>query len=240
MKHKIIVISVLILAVLGLTACGAAPASVAASPSQTVSINGSGVVYLSPDVATINLGVSTEAADVKEATAESSRVIEEIKQVLEQYGVVPADVQTTNFSVYPVSDYGMDLENANTRYHVDNSVNVTVRDLGSMGEILDAVIAAGANSIYGIQFSISDPEDAYNQAMQAAVTNARERAEALATAAGAELGPIQSISTYYGSGVTPMYMAADAASGMGGGSSVPVSTGALEVQVEVNVIYGLE
>ena len=217
------------------------PAPEAASPSQTVSINGSGVIYLSPDVATINLGVATEAADVQAATAESSQVIEKIKQVLEKYGVAPADVQTTNFSVYPMSDYGIDLESASVRYRVDNSVNVTVRELESLGEILDAVIAAGANSIYGIQFGLSDSEAAYTQAMEIAVLNAQERADALATAAGAKLGPIQTISTYYGNGGTPIYMAADSARPQGGGGSdVPVSTGALEVRVEVNVSYGLE
>ena len=240
MKHKIILISVLILAVLGLSACGAAPASEAASSSQTVSINGSGVVYLSPDVATFNLGVATEASDVKAATTESSQVIEEIRQVLEKYGVAPADVQTTNFSVYPISDYSVEFESANLRYRVDNTVNVTVRELESLGEILDAVIGAGANSIYGIQFGLSDTEPAYTQAMQAAVLNAQERAEAIAAAAGAELGPIQSISTYYGSGASPIYMAAesDRPAGTGGGD-VPVSTGELEVRVEVSIIYGL-
>jgi uncharacterized protein YggE len=234
-------VSVLILAGLALSACGAVPAPEAAAPSKTVSINGSGVVYLTPDMATINLGVATEASDVKVATAESSRVILEIKQVLEKYGVVPADVRTTSFSVYPISDYGMDMSSAELRYRVDNSVMVTVRDLESMGAILDEVITAGANSIYGIQFGISDMEDAYTQAMQAAVLNAQERAEAIATAAGAELGLIQSISTYYGNGVIPMYMAADSSRPMGGGAGdVPVSTGALEVRVDVTVIYGLD
>lgn len=241
MKHKIIMISVLILAILGLSACGAVPVTEPDSPSQTVSINGSGVVYLSPDVATINLGVATEASDVKAATAESSQVIEEIKQVLEKYGVAPADVQTTNFSVYPISEYGAELSSSEIRYRVDNSVVVTVRDLESLGEILDAVIGAGANSIYGIQFGLSDSEAAYTQAMQAAVLNAQERAEAIATAAGQTLGPIQTISTYYGNGGTPIYMASDSARPQGGGGSdVPVSTGALEVRVEVNIVYELE
>jgi uncharacterized protein YggE len=242
MKHKLMISIILVLAVVGLTACGSNVTPAADSSSQTLSINGTGVVYLSPDMATINLGVMTEGSDVKAATAESSAVIEKIKQVLEEYGVDPADVQTTNFSVYPMSDYGIELESTGLRYRVDNSVNVTVRELDQLGEVLDAVIVAGANSIYGIQFGLIDPEDAYTQAMQAAVENAQQRAEALATAASGELGEIQTISTYYGSGGVPvMYMAADSARPQGGGGSdVPVSAGALEVRVEVNLIYGLE
>ena len=242
MKHKLMISIILVLAVVGLTACGSNVTPAVETSSQTLSINGTGVVYLSPDMATINLGVMTEGSDVKAATAESSAVIEKIKQVLEEYGVDPADVQTTNFSVYPMNDYGIELESTSLRYRVDNSVNVTLRELDKLGEVLDAVIVAGANSIYGIQFGLIDPEEAYTQAMQAAVENAQQRAEALALAASGELGEIQTLSTYYGSwGVPVMHLAADRARPEGGGGSdVPVSTGALEIRVEVNVIYGLE
>lgn len=238
MKRKIMLISILIVAAAVLAACGASPQ---AAESRTLSINGSGMVYLAPDMATINLGVMSEAVDVESATAESNRVIEEIKEVLVEFGVEEADIQTTNFSVYPYSEYGYELEQAaETRYRVDNNVTVTVRELDKLGEILNEAILAGANSIYGVQYGISDQEDAYNQALEAAVDNAKERAEFLAEASGAQLGEMVTISTYYGGGGSPLPYA-EAAVGMGGGGGmVPVSPGSLVVRVDVSVVFAIE
>ena len=242
MKGKIFLISILVVAALALSACGAVPvqSAVQTVEGRTLSINGTGSVYVTPDMANINLGVLTEGDVVKDATTESNRVIERIREVLAEYGVQEADVQTTNFSVYPYNDFGFEGgEQAPTRYRVDNSVNVRVRDISKLGEILDAVIEAGANSIYGIQFGVSDQESAYNQAMEAAVENAAERAEALAAASGTELGELKTITTYFGGGgFPPMYM--DAAAGIGGGADVPLSPGAMEIRVEVTAIYAIQ
>jgi uncharacterized protein YggE len=81
---------------------------------------------------------------------------------------------------------------------VDNTVFVTLRDLESLGDVLDAVIEAGANSINGIQFDVADRTEALSEARKAAVADARAQAEELAAAAGLELGAIQNISTYGG------------------------------------------
>jgi uncharacterized protein YggE len=237
MKRKTMLIGILVVAAAVLAACGASPQG---AESRTLSINGSGMVNLAPDMATINLGVMSEAADVQSATAESNRVIEKIKEVLVEFGVEESDIQTTNFSVYPYSEYGYELEQtAETRYRVDNNVTVTIRELDKLGEVLNETILAGANSIYGVQYGISDQEDAYNQALEAAVENAKERAEFLAEASGAELGEMVTISTYYGGGSPVPY--AEAAFGIGGGSGmVPVSPGSLVIRVDVSVVFALQ
>jgi uncharacterized protein YggE len=237
MKGKLFIISILAVAALALTACGAVPAQ--SVEDRTISINGSGTVYVTPDMASINLGVQTRDEQVKDAIAESNRVLERIRELLAEYGVEEADVQTTNFSVYPYSDYAPDGLQMNVTYQVDNTVNVTLRDLSKLGEILDAVIEAGANSIYGIQFAVSDQESAYNQAVEAAVENAAERAGALAAASGAELGELKSMTTYFGGGGIPM-MYAEAATGRGGGGDIPLSPGAMEIRVEVTAIYAIQ
>ena len=238
MKRKTMLIGILVVVAALMAACGASPQ---AAEFRTLSINGSGKVFLAPDMATINLGVMSEAGDVQSATAESNRVIEKIKEVLVEFGVEESDIQTTNFSVYPYSEYGYELDQeAETRYRVDNNVTVTVRELDKLGEILNEAILAGANSIYGVQYGISDQENAYNQALEAAVANAEERAEFLAEASGAELGELVTISTYFGGGGFPAPFA-EAAIGMGGGGGqVPVSPGSLVVQVDVNVVYALQ
>jgi uncharacterized protein YggE len=241
MKRKTILFSILVLVTAALAACSASPQ---AAEVRTLSINGSGMVYASPDKATINLGVVSEADDVQAATAESNQVIEKIKEVLVEFGVAEADVQTTHFSVYPVSDYGfgpdvaLGEEPAQTRYRVDNMVTITVRELDSLGEVLNAAINAGANSIHGIEYGITDKESAYDQALEAAVANAEQRAAYLAEASGAGLGELLTISTNYGSsGYFPAYV--EMAAGLGGGGSVPVSPGSLVIRVDVSVVYEL-
>ncbi|MBN2045976.1 MAG: SIMPL domain-containing protein [Anaerolineales bacterium] len=235
---SIVVLTALALIAFGLIAFGVIGGGAASKTPRTLSINGTGVVYVSPDLATINLGVGIERPEVKDALAESNQVIEEIRLALAEYGVAEADVQTTNFSVYPMTNYEFDGPEQTTTYRVDNTVTVEVRDIEKLGEILDAAVEAGANSIYGIQFGVADRESAYNQALDLAVENASQRAATLAEAGGARLGDLQSMSTQFGgSGYPVMYM--EAAS-IGGSGQVPVSPGTLEIRVEVNVVYAID
>ena len=119
-------------------------------------------------------------------------------------------------------------------------VNVTVRDLGKLGQLLEASVMAGANSINSIQFDVSDREKALSTTRDLAVKNAKAQAQELATLAGVELGEITNISVYGGGNVTPMYY------GMGGGggvameASVPVSAGSMVISTDVNLTYALK
>lgn len=247
MKDKLWSISIVVLTALALIAFGLIAFGVIGGGSQvsatprTLAINGTGVVYVSPDQATINLGVGIDRPAVTDALEESNRVIAAIREVLAEYGVAESDVQTTNFSVYQSYNYGYDvIEGEQTAsYRVDNNVNVVVRDLEKLGEILNAAVEAGANSIYGIQFGIADQESVYNQALDLAVENVNERAATLAEASGAKLGDLQSMSTYFGGyGYPMMYMPG---AGMGGGAAeVPVSPGSLEIRVEVNAVFAID
>ncbi len=237
MKNKLVVFSILMVAALSLAACGAVAPAASAGEPRTVSVNGSGSVTISPDLATVNVGVVAQAADAKDATSENNQIIAEITSVLMDLGVAEADIQTSNFSIYPMQDYQADGEVSSVTYRVENTVSVAVRELGSLGSILDAVIGAGANTIYGVQFDIADRESAYAQAIDVAMQNAKDRAQLLADAAGAQLGELQSANTYLSSGGgIPMAYAQDSAAG----GAVPISPGDLEITVDINVVYALK
>lgn len=194
---------------------------------------------LDPDIATINIGVHTENADAQAAVSENNEQAQAVMQALLDFGIAEQDIRTSNFSIFPRQNYDNEGNLQEIVYVVDNSVQVTVRDLDSIGEILDAAVSAGANSINGIQFTIEDPSAAYDTAMAAAVENARSRAEVLAEAAGVELGEVQSINSYVNGGPIPfsqdvrMEMAAADA-------SVPISPGQTEISVEVSVVYNIQ
>jgi uncharacterized protein YggE len=111
-------------------------------------------------------------------------------------GIAAKDLQTTNFSIYPMQDFDPQGKPTSTRYAVDNTVYVTLRSLPKLGDVLEAAIDAGANSINGIQFDVADRTAALSEARRSALVNAGEQARELAQAAGLALGNIQQLNSY--------------------------------------------
>jgi uncharacterized protein YggE len=223
-----------------LAACSTAaaqPLSPSDLPVRTITVTGSGQVFLSPDIANISIGVHTEAEDAERAVADSNAQTQSVVQMLKDSGVATVDIQTANFSIYPRQDFDDQGRVRDITYVVENTVRVTVRDLDAIGELLNAVVESGANNVYGIQFDVEDRVNALSDARKAAVDNARSVAEEMAQAAGVELGPLHSI-TVYGNAPTQVFeeraMAADAA------GAVPISPGQLSLTVEVNVVYEIQ
>ena len=208
---------------------------------RTLTVSGSGKAYLTPDIAYINIGVHTEGANAADTVADNNTQTSKIIAALKGFGIADKDLQTVNFSIYPQPQY--DLEGKPTgeiKYMVDNTVYVTMRDLGKVGDLLDTAVKAGANNIYGIQFDVADKSKALSEARKAAVANARAVAEELAAAAGVSLGAVQTINVYGGSAPIPVYQAKMAEVSMAADSSVPVQPGEMVITVEVNVVYEIQ
>jgi hypothetical protein len=207
---------------------------------RTISVSGTGRITLSPDLARISIGVQTEAEDAAEAVAENNSQAQAVQDALAGFDIAAEDIRTTNFSIYPRQDYGPDGEIRSITYVVNNTVFVTVRDLDQIGEILGAVVAAGANNINSIQFDVADREGTNQEALKAAVENARERAQALAEAAGVELGAVQTIESFLGGGPIPMVREFAVAEVEAFGGAVPVSPGEMEITVDVRVVFEIQ
>ncbi len=123
-------------------------------------------------------------------------------------------------------------------YHVGNSVSVTVRDLDTVGDVLDAAIAAGANSIYGVNFSVDDPDEVMAEARSLAVEDALARAEELAGLHSVALGEVVSISEMVNGMAVPMYDSVNASMGLGSAAG-PISPGELEMTARLQVVYAI-
>ena len=119
-------------------------------------------------------------------------------------------------------------------YRVVNQVRLTVREVKRLGEMLDAAITLGANQVNGINFDVSNAETLKDEARKQAMVNAKRRAELYATAAGAQLGSVLTISEDVSGGPRPMPLARAAMS-----SAVPVEAGTRTLTVEVHVTYAL-
>jgi len=238
MKNKFLfIIAVLVLGTV-LAACGPSTITVQPQPMQrTLTVTGSGMVTLTPDVAYIYIGVHTENVSVAEAVAENNTKAQAVATAIKGFGVEVKDIQTTNFSIWPQDQYDDKGNKSGTIYNVDNTVYITVRDLTKIGDLLDASIRAGANTINSIQFDVADKTEALSQARKAAVENAQKQAQELVDATGVKLGDVQTIS-YYDS--TPL----SADYGKGGGamaaSSVPVSSGQYQLTTTVTIVYELK
>jgi uncharacterized protein YggE len=237
MRNKYFYLIVLAFMALILSACGTAYAQEAGSePVRTINVTGTGEVTLTPDIAYVSIGVRTEGEDAANAVAENNAKSDEVVEALLASGVDDNDVQTTNFNIYPQQQYDEQGNIQDTTYIVENTVRVVVRDLETIGELLNAAVEAGANSIYGVQFDVADDEAARSQARQAAVEDAQNQAEELAEAAGVGLGRVQSISTYGGQPI-PLYEGKGGAGPMVLEAEVPISPGQLMLTVDVNVVY---
>jgi uncharacterized protein len=209
---------------------------------RSISVSGNGEAAGTPDLASINAGVQSMAATVNEAATSNQAAVARIMKALESAGIAKKDIRTVDYGIWPEQRY--DPQRAEepriTGYRVTNSVQVTVRDIGRVGDILAAVTNAGANSVNGITFGVADTAGLEARAREAAMKDARTKAEALAKLAGEQLGEVLQISLSSGGGYPmPMKMArmelADAAAAPPPG----ISTGEFSVSVEVQVTYAI-
>lgn len=173
----------------------ALPAAADERPA-TLSLTGEGTVMVTPDVATVSIGVETQAENAGAALQGNSRAAAEVIAILKDAGVKPEDVQTQNFSVFPVYAERRNQPSVEPRvagYRVTNQVSAKIRDLDGLGALLDRVVGAGANRINAISFGVDDPAAAEELARVRAVEDATAKARTYAEAAVVGLGPILSI-----------------------------------------------
>lgn len=236
------VIAALVVAFVGATGymieTGQAQTSADESPSRTVTVSGSGRVSATPDTAIINIGVETQADTAEAALSDNSERMQELIDSLKESGIAAENIQTTSINLRAQYEEEARINSDGRRlvgYRAVNMVEVRVTDLDNLGEILDTAVQAGGNQIQGIRFEISDSAELQDQARAAAVENARDKAEQLATLTESELGQVISIDeTSRTPGPVVRMEAADAA------AAVPVEAGSQMIEVQVQVVWQLQ
>jgi uncharacterized protein len=225
------------LAALVLFASGQAPAQ--SLPMARVVVAGEGSVNVAPDYARITGGVTTRGKTVKEANDANAKLMSAVAAALLDSGIPQKDIQTAQFSVQPVYvSQGANTEQRLSGFSASNQVLVTIRPIAKVGEVLDRMVAAGATDVGNVSFLVSDPSKALDQAREAAITDAKRRAELYARAAGLTLGRVSWITEESGAAEftpirtlkAPVVRAA----------SVPISAGEDELHVQVTVGFDVE
>lgn len=203
-----------------------------------IDVSGTGKVHVKPNIATTNIGVETVAPTLTDATSQSNTKTQAIIDKIKSLGVADKDIQTSSYNISPITNQPKQGESPKiTGYRVSNQLSVTIRNINDVGKILDAVVAAGANNVYGISFGVDDPTSYQQQARAAAIKDAQDKAAQLAKAAGITLGKVISISE---GGTTPVPVFRAAAAPSLASAEVPISTGELDVTITVDMRFAVQ
>ena len=188
----------------------ASPAAAQQGPSIMQSIAGTrldvsatGATTRVPDVVVISTGVATRAATATAALQQAATRMERVRAALKRAGVADRDIQTSNVSLNPDYVYRENQPPRLSGYNASNQVSVRFRDIANTGQILDALVAEGANQINGPNLMIDKPEAAYDEARANALAVGRARAELYARALGKRVVRLVSVSESGGSHYAP-------------------------------------
>ena len=206
-------------------------------PEHTISVTGTGKVVVTPDLADLRLGVSVTKPTVKAARAAAAATMTNVIAAIKKLGIADKDIQTTNLSLQPVYTYPPNGGTPKlTGYTLSNTVAVTIRDLDKIGDVIDDSLTAGATTMDGVTFRNENPAAAEEQARKEAMTQAKAKADTLASSAGVHISGVSSISETSAPIPYPIpYFGA--AAGAAQDTSTPVQVGTNEVSVSVAVVY---
>ena len=225
----------------------ASPATAQPSPAVAQAIAGTrlditatGEATRVPDIATISAGVITRAATARAALEQNAARMDRVRAALKRAGIADRDIQTSNISLNPEYHYVQDQPPKLTGYTASNQVSVRFRDIAKSGDILDALVAEGANSINGPSLTIDKPEEALDEARTKALGIGRARAEIYARALGMRVVRLVSVSESGGSYPVPPPMPVMMEARAQGNYATKIDPGEQKVSVTLGMTFELQ
>lgn len=223
--------------------------SVTTQKTDTFSVSGEGRAKITPDSATVSVGVQAEGATAQVAQSQMNENINKVVNAIKALGIPEKDIQTENYNVYEAPEDIRPLsissdsvttavapKQAGTRYMANTNISVKVQKIDLANKVLDVATQNGATQVGGVQFDTEDKSSAENEARQKAVEDAKKKAETAAKAAGFQLGKIINYTENAGGGYPVAYdMKMEAA----GRTSAPtqVQPGENELVISVTLFY---
>jgi uncharacterized protein len=203
-----------------------------------ISVVATGEATVAPDLAVVSFAVSGSGKELAPTRDDVNRRSSSVLARLRELNVADADLKAPDVAIHPEYDYrkGQRL----TGYRVVRHMSAKVRDLDGLGEVLDGLVAAGANEVHGAQMSASDPSAAEHDALRAAVAEARARAEVLAEAGGVRLGPLARVEEEPAHGQPMPRMRMLAAGSIAEEAPTEVAAGDLTVTRRVRAWFAIE
>jgi uncharacterized protein len=214
-----------------------APALAQVVPPATISVTGEATVSVAPDLAQIDGGVMSEAKTAREASEANNAAMGKVLLALKGAGIEQKDFQTSRLSLQPQSAPNPSRPGPSTivGYRASNRVTIRLRDVTKVANVIDTLVAAGANDIGGINFTVSNASKLLDEARERAVADGRRKAEIYARAAGVTLGAPLSISEEGSPAPMPYRKMA-----VGMAAAAPVAQGEETLQVTVSVTWAIK
>jgi uncharacterized protein YggE len=207
---------------------------------STLMVSGTGTASDKPDIVTVVLGVETSDQSAAKAVEENAQLMNTAIEALKTEGVKEEDIRTSRFDIYPVRDWIDGDRSEVVEFDVTNQVSFTMNLTGQIGEevdlgqLLDAAIKAGANTVDSVTFGFDDPVPVQEAALEEAVANAMDKAEVIAEAAGVKLGRILEITE---SEYSPLPQESRVYLAEAPAAATPIVPGEVEITASVYVTY---
>jgi len=204
-----------------------------------LSFNADGQSTGKPDMATISLGVTTQGSNAAAAMTQNAQRMNTLMDALKRAGVAERDIQTSNISVSPQQVFQEGHPPRITGYEANNQVTAKVRNLDSLGRVIDATVGAGGNNVNGVSFGYQQPDAQTDAARRDAMSGARRLADLYAQSLNLRVYRVLSVSEsggYQPPMPMPVFARAVEADMR---APTPVAPGEIETHVSVNVMYEL-
>ena len=213
--------------------------STGSASQPSLDVSATGYANAAPDRATVSAGVVQQGKTAREAMMGNATLMTAVFDELKSAGIPKSDISTSQLSLQPQYDYRDRNKPTIKGYEARNTVTVKSDDIEQVGPMLDALVRAGVNNINNVQFSVKDPKSALDKARTDAIREAKEKAEAMAEAAGVKLGPLLSINENNLGSISPRPVMMRSASMEMSGATTPVSAGDQTLSVSVSLTYGI-
>ncbi len=211
--------------------------AVAEGNTGLITVTGEGSVDAEPDMAWITIGVSEDAPTAAEATDKATTAMSDVIARFAAIGIDEADMQTSGINLHPRYDNRPRNDGEPPKligYVFSTTLQVRIRSLEMLGQVMDDAVGEGANGFHGLRFDIAEPRPLQDEARVRAVQDAVAKATLLAQAAGVSLGSIHSISEHGGRRGGPVMMAEAAMMRDSGGG---VAAGEVTLQSSVTMVF---
>jgi uncharacterized protein YggE len=210
--------------------------------ARTIEVTGNGEAHVAPDVASLNLAIETHAATAQQSAGQNAALAQKVVDALTTKLQGKGKVWTGGYSLYP--EYS-DSSRPNdkpvvTGYRAENSITVETGEIGMLGGLIDTAIAAGANRINFLNFTLRDESQARSQAIALAAKDAQTQADSLARSLGVKLGPVVKATTEAENRPMPVMRAGAMAMSASMGAPTPVQPNEVTVPATVSITYQIE
>lgn len=204
--------------------------------TPNITVSGTGTITAPADTANVYVIVETTSPDAAKAASDNAAISQKVWDAAMTAGAADQGISTTGYNLWPETNQ----QQKSTSYHVQNSMKITVRDLSKTGAITDAALKAGATRISQVRFSLENAEPYKARAIEAAVTDAKSKADAIAAGLGCTITGVRAVTIGDVSGGTPpMQYRMNASLTGGADAATNLTPGEQNITGNVTIVYDI-